>query len=140
MELKDAYDSRAEVKSYTRQITHAPETGVTVTDTVAAPADTQAFLCLMTAVKPELLQKEAGKLVFSLPVAAGTTATSQGCASAQKAAEKHLNAQITLTCDGVDGFVCEEYPVTDARLQQSWSGSLYRLKINYTTSIKAVFA
>jgi len=141
MELKDAYDSCAGVKSYTRQITHAPDSGVTVTDTVAAPADTQAFLCIMTAVKPELLQKEADKLVFFLPVAAtNATATSQGSASAQKADENPLNAQITLTGDDVDSYVCEEFPVTDARLQQSWSGSLYRLKINYTTSIKAQFA
>ncbi len=120
MELKDAYDSRAEVKLYTRQITHAPETGVTVTDTVAAPADTQAFLCLMTAVKPELLQKEAGKLVFSLPVAG-------------------KNGEITLTGNGVGSYECEEYPVTDARLQQSWSGSLYRLIIPYKNTITAVF-
>ncbi len=130
LELKDAYDSCAGVKSYVRQITHTPDTGVTVTDTVAAPADTQAFLCLMTAVKPELLQKEAGKLVFSLPVAAtNATATSQGSAT----------AQITLTGNGVDGFVCEEFPVTDARLQQSWSGSLYRLIIPYKNTITAVF-
>ena len=139
MELKEAYDSRAGVESYRRKVTHTAESGVIVTDSVVVPEETQAFLCLMTAVKPELLQKEAGKLVFSLPVAAGTTAMSQGCASAEKADEKHLNAQITLTGNGVDSYECEEHPVTDTRLQQSWSGSLYRLIIPYKNTITAVF-
>ncbi|MCR4939460.1 MAG: heparinase II/III-family protein [Treponemataceae bacterium] len=139
MELKDAYDSRAGVGSYVRQIIHAPDSGLIVTDRVAATAGTQPFLCLMTAVKPELVQKEAGKLVFSLSTATAN-AKSQGNAGPQKRGEIPLKAEIRLTGSDLDAFTCEEYPVTDPRLQQSWSGSLYRLKINYTTSIKAVFA
>ena len=121
MELKDAYDSRAGVESYRRDVTHTAETGVTVTDSVVAPNDTQAFLCLMTAVKPVITGQEEGKLVFCLPIA-GT------------------NAQITLTGEILaDSYECEEYPVTDARLQQSWSGSLYRLIIPYRTTLTAFF-
>ena len=120
MELKEAYDSRAGVESYRCEVTHTAESGVIVTDSVVVPEETQAFLCLMTAVKPVLTVQEEGKLVFCLPIA-GT------------------NAQITLTGNSVGSYECEEHPVTDARLQQSWSGSLYRLIIPYRTTLTAVF-
>lgn len=135
MELKDAYDSRAGVESYRREVSHTAESGVIVTDSVVVPEDTQAFLCLMTAVKPVLTAQEEGKLVFRLAV--DKAVSSDGAKSQEVAAP--LSGEITLTGEGVDSYECEEYPVTDARLQQSWSGSLYRLIIPYKNTITAVF-
>ena len=99
MELSLAYDKKANVKRYIRELT-SPEDGIIfIHDAVIAGE--KPTLTLMTVEKPII---EGNRFIFP---------------------------SFTITFDGMSKAVCEEFPVTDARLRLAWPSMLYRNLISF---------
>ena len=107
MELKNAYPSEANVKSYIREVSHRKNEGIVLTDTV------------QTASLPTLTLMSA-----EAPRARGNT-ISLGNLGTIKITPFPKPQDISI----------EEIPITDERLRISWPGRIFRILIDYTQSI-----